>query len=70
MSRDIVDTLGLGDGLVVLGGVEGEVAEEVAVEREDAYVASCGEDDDSPASVGVADSDVVELSFVAEGDFA
>jgi hypothetical protein len=56
-------------GLVVAGGVEDELADECAGVVEDADVASGDEDGDGLAGVASAESDVVEPSFVSDGDF-
>jgi hypothetical protein len=53
--------------LVVDGGGEFEVAEEFAVERDNAEVASGDEEDDAPAGVGVAEA---EAAAVADRDVA
>jgi hypothetical protein len=56
--------------LVVAGGVEGELADEVAVLGEDADVEVVGEDQDPVAGVASAEADVVEAAVVAQGDRA
>jgi hypothetical protein len=53
-------------GLVVAGGVEGELAEEFAGGVDDADVGVLGEEQD----VGPADADVVEAAAVTQGDGA
>ena len=54
-------------GLVVAGGVEGEVAEEFAGGGvEDADVEVVDEEDDGGAGVGAADADVVQATGVAQ----
>jgi hypothetical protein len=77
MSRDIVDscretswTIGCAEGLVGAAGVEGEVAEELAVGGEDSYVAVGYEHQHACALVTAADGHVVEAAAVAEGDVA
>jgi hypothetical protein len=58
-------------GLVVAGGVEGEVAEEFAGGGvDDADVEVGDEEGDGGSGVGHADADVVDPAVVAEGDFA
>lgn len=58
-------------GLVALGGVEFEVAEEFAGGGvDDADVSVLDEDEDAGSGVGSADADRVEPSGVAEGDLA
>jgi len=58
-------------GLVVAGGVEGEVAEEFAGGGvDDADVEVGDEEDDGGSGVGSADADVVEPAVVAQGDRA
>ena len=54
--------------LVVAGGVEGELSEEFAVLGEDADIEVGDEEQDPGSGVASADSDVVELAVVAEGD--
>ena len=55
-------------GLVVAGGVEGEVAEQFAGGGvDDADVEVVDEHDDVGPGVGPADADVVEFAGVAEG---
>jgi hypothetical protein len=57
--------------LVVLGGVEGEGAEELAGGGvHDADVELGDEHDDEGSGVGSADADVVEPAIVAEGELA
>ena len=59
------------EGLVVAGGVEGEVAEQFAGGGvEDADVEVGDEDDDSGSGVLVTEADVVEAAVVAQGDSA
>src|SRR5580700_4001542 len=59
----------LAGGLVVAGGVEGELAEEFAGGgADDADVQVLDEQEDVGSGVGPADADVVELAGVAEGD--
>src|SRR5258706_15489138 len=61
----------LSGGLVVLGGVEGEVAEEFAGGGvDDADVQVVHEEDDGGSGVGSSDADVVEASVYAQGDGA
>ena len=63
--------LGFAGGLVVAGGVDGEVAEEFAGGGvDDADVEVVDEDDDVGSGVGSADADVVEPAVDAEGDGA
>ena len=58
-------------GLVVAGGVEGEVAEEFAGGGvDDADVEVGDEEDDGGLGVGSSEADVVKLAVVAEGDAA
>ena len=58
-------------GLVVLGGVEDQVAEEFAGGGvDDADVAVADKEQDAGSGVGPADADVVEPSAVAQGDGA
>jgi hypothetical protein len=58
-------------GLVVAGGVEGELAEEFAgVVVEDADVASGDEHGDGLLGVAASHADVVQAPGVAEGEFA
>ena len=58
-------------GLVVAGGVEGEVAEQFAgLVVDDADVEVFDDEGDGGVSVGAADADVVEFAVVAQGDFA
>jgi hypothetical protein len=57
-------------GLVVPGGVQGQLAEEGAVVGEDPDVLVGDEEVDEFAAVGSADADVVEAAEVAEGDLA
>jgi hypothetical protein len=60
---------GLVGGLVVAGGVEGEVAEEFAGGGvDDADVEVGDEEDDGGSGVGSSEADVVEAAVVAEGD--
>jgi hypothetical protein len=66
VSRVIVDSLGLVDGLVVAVGVEGEFADELAVfEVDDADVLVGDQELDCSSFVGSADADVVEFAVVA-----
>ena len=56
-------------GLVVAGGVEGEVAEEFAGGGVDDVDVEVGdEEDDGGSGVGSSDADVVESAVVAESD--
>src|SRR3954451_5364065 len=58
-------------GLVVAGGIEGEVAEGLAGGGvDDADVEAGDEQEDGGSGLGHADADVVEAAGVAEGDFA
>ena len=58
-------------GLIVAGGVEGELAEEFAGGGvDDADVEVLDEQDDVGSGVGPADADVVEAAAVAQGDVA
>jgi len=58
-------------GLVVVGGVEGEVAEEFTGGCvDDADVEVGDEHDDGGSGVGSPDAYVVELAVVAEGEFS
>jgi hypothetical protein len=58
-------------GLVVAGGVEGELAEEFAGGGvDDADVEVVDEDQDVGSGVGSPDADVVQAAGVAEGDHA
>jgi len=62
---------GLSGGLVVPGGVEGEVAEELAGRGvDDADVEVGDEDDDVGSGVFSADPDVVQPAVVAQRDLA
>jgi hypothetical protein len=78
MSRDIPDgcretsrtILGSSAGLVVLGGVDGEAAEELAVVGDDPDVEVGDEEQDAGAGVGATEADVEEFAAVAEGDAA
>ena len=54
-------------GLVVPGGVQGQLAEEGAVVGEDPDVLVGDEEVDEFAAVGSADADVVEAAEVAAG---
>ena len=56
--------------MVVAGGVEGELAEELAVGGGDADVEVLDEDQDWLAVVAAADADVVEPAAVAQGELA
>jgi hypothetical protein len=57
--------------LVVLGGVQDEVAEQSAsVSVDDANVVVLDQEQDVGSGVGSADADVVEASVVAQGDHA
>ena len=59
------------DGLVVAGGVEGQLAQELAGNGiDDADVQVLDEHEDGGSGMGPADADVVEPAVVAEGDFA
>src|SRR6266542_2561169 len=61
----------LWDGLVALGRVEDELAEELAGGGvDDADVAVVDQDDDAGSGVGSTDSDGVEPALVAQGDLA
>ena len=56
-------------GLVVAGGVDGEVAEEFAGGGvDDADVVVVDEEDDVGSGVGSSDADVVKSSVDAQGD--
>lgn len=68
MFRDIVQRLGL--RLVVLVGVEGELAEQVAGLGEDSDVEVVGEDEDAVPGVAAPEPDVVQPAVVAQGDRA
>ena len=58
-------------GLVVAGGVEDQVAEELAGGGvDDADVQVLDQEQDAGSGVGPADADVVEAAAVAEGDDA
>ena len=58
-------------GLVVAGGVEGELAEEFAGGGvDDADVEVVDEQDDAGSGVGSSDADVVEAAVEAQGDVA
>ena len=58
-------------GLVVAGGVDGELAEEFAGEGvDDADVEVLGEEQDVGSGVGSADADVAQLAADADGDAA
>ncbi len=64
-------SFGFCGGLVVDGGVEGEVAEELAGDGvDDADVKVVDEQDDVGSGVGSADADVVESAVVPQGDVA
>jgi hypothetical protein len=56
--------------LVVLGWVELELWQELAVVGEDADVAIVDQDEDVDAGVASADADVVEPAVVAQGEDA
>jgi hypothetical protein len=56
--------------LVVLGRVELEFSQELAVVGEDADVAILDQDQDVDAGVASADADVVEPAVVAQGEHA
>jgi hypothetical protein len=59
------------EGLVVAGGVEGEVAEDLAGGGvDDADVEVGDEEEDGGSGVGSSEADVVESAVVAEGDAA
>jgi hypothetical protein len=61
----------LAGGLVVPGGVEGEVAEHFAGGGvDDPDVEASDEEDDGGSGVGSAQADVVEAAVVAKGDAA
>ena len=70
MSREILGSLGVCAGLVVAGGVEGELAYELTVEVDHADVLVCDQELDRAAFVGSAEPDVVELARVAHADLA
>ena len=74
MSRDIPDNLCALSwsflGLVVLGGVDGELGEEFAVFVDDAHVAVGDEQHDAGGGVAAADAEVAELRLIAQGDVA
>jgi hypothetical protein len=58
-------------GLAVPGGVEGELAEQLAGGGvDDAHVQVLGEQQDVGSGVGSADADVVEAAAGAQGDVA
>jgi hypothetical protein len=62
MSRDVVDTSGLSERLVVAAGIEGEPPDQFArLGVEDADVAIGDEQLDRLALVGATEADVVEL---------
>jgi len=66
MSREMVDSSGLFDWLVVAGGVEREFAVELTVlEVDDADVSVGDQELDGAVLVGSADADVVESAVVA-----
>jgi len=57
--------------LVVLGGVEGEFAEQLpGVSVDDPQVEVFGEDEDLGAGVRATDADVVQAAVVPQGDDA
>ena len=62
---------GPAEGLVVLGGVDGELADEFAGRLvRDADIEVVGEDDDACAAVFGAGADVVHAAVDAQGDLA
>src|SRR5207342_3520405 len=71
MSRDIVDTSGPSDRLVVATRIEGEPADQLTcVGGEDPDVEIGREELDHPALVGPAEADVMQPAVVAKGDGA
>jgi len=66
----MLDSLGGCDGLVGAAWVERELAEELAVEVDDADVSVGDEELDWLAFVGSADPDFVEAAEVTEADLA
>src|SRR4051812_30504855 len=57
-------------GLVVLGGVEFEVSEDLAAGGADPDVAVLDQDQDGSGGVAAADADVVEPAVVAQGELS
>jgi len=57
-------------GLVGLGGVEGELGEELAVVIDNPGVVVGGEDEDAGADVAAADAEVAQLGLVSQRDLA
>ena len=70
MSREMLDSLGGCDGLVGAVGVECEVAQELAVEVDDADVSVGDEELHGLAFVGSSDADFVEATEMAQADLA
>ena len=70
MSHDIVDSMGLSETLVVVGGVEDQLADQQAVVADDADVEVSDEEPDNLAFVGPSDANVEKLVEVAQGDLA
>jgi site-specific DNA recombinase len=68
MSRVMVDSLGLCEGLVVVGGVECEFSDELPVEVYDADLLVGDEELDWAAFVGSSEADFVEATHVAQAD--
>jgi hypothetical protein len=56
--------------LVVLGRVDGELGEGLAVVVDDAQVAVGDEEHDAGTDVAATDAEVAELGLVAQGDVA
>jgi hypothetical protein len=71
MSRVLVDILGLASRLIIPGWIEDLLAERLALLGQDSYLAARYEQDRlEPHFVGSPQTDVIELAFVAEADFA
>jgi nucleotide-binding universal stress UspA family protein len=74
VSQDIPDNLGRLSGsfvgLVVAGGVDGELGEELTVFGDDSDVAVGDEEQDVGAGVAAADAEVAEPGLVAQRDVA
>src|SRR5207302_2718744 len=72
MSHDIADDSrwpgGGSEGLIVTGGVDGEAADELAIEGDDADVLVRDEQRHLLVIEGGAQADVVQTAEIAEGD--
>jgi hypothetical protein len=70
MSREILDILGLPERLVVAGGVERELADQLAVEVDHANLLVDDQQLDRTALVGPSEADFGEPAHVAQADLA